>query len=46
MSVANQLLRDILRIVNHLNTQEYVVLALCAIVIGSICLRGFGSRAY
>ena len=37
--------RDVLRHVDRMDTHEYLLLLLCAIVIGFFCMRGFGSRS-
>jgi hypothetical protein len=37
--------RDILRYVDRMDTHEYLLLLLGAIVIGFFCMRGFGSRS-
>jgi len=38
------LLRDVLRYVEHMNAQEWVVFATVGIIIGVLCMRGLGSR--
>jgi hypothetical protein len=39
------LLRDVLRHVEQMNAQEWVVFAAVGIIIGVLCMRGFGSRS-
>ena len=40
-----KLLRDALRWVEHMDAQEWVVFAAVAIIVGVLCMRGFGSRS-
>ncbi len=40
-----RLLRDVLRYVEHMNAQEWVVFAVVGVIIGVLCMRGFGTRS-
>jgi hypothetical protein len=37
--------RDVMRTINSFGTQEWVLLLLGVIIVGLVCLRGFGSRS-
>lgn len=39
------LLRDALRYVEHMDAQEWIVFAAVGVIIGVVCMRGFGSRS-
>ena len=36
---------DIMRYVNRLDTQDWTLVLLGVIIVGFLCLRGFGSRS-
>jgi hypothetical protein len=40
-----QVYRDAMRFVDRLDTQEWLIVGIVAIVVGVLCLRGFGSRS-
>jgi hypothetical protein len=40
-----KLLRDVLRWVEHMDAQEWIIFASVAIILGVLCMRGFGSRS-
>lgn len=37
--------REVMRVVNSMGTQEWVLVLVGVIVVGFFCLRGFGSRS-
>lgn len=39
------LLRDVLRYVENMNAQEWIVFAAVGIIIGVLCMRGLGTRS-
>jgi hypothetical protein len=41
----DHLYRDVMRYVNRLDTHEWTLVLLGVILIGFLCLRGFGSRS-
>ena len=41
----NGLWNDIMRTVNGLNSQEWGLILAAMIIVGFLCLRGFGSRS-
>lgn len=41
----SHLYRDLLRLVERMGPQEWVVVMAVLIVVGLFCLRGFGSRS-
>ncbi len=41
----SQLYREFLKIFDHLDTQQWLVVLVIAVVVGMICLRGMGSRS-
>ena len=38
-------LREIVRFLEQLDTQEWVLILLGLVVVGFLCMRGFGSRS-
>lgn len=38
--------RDVVRFIEHMSMEEYVLLVVVGIIIGALCLRGFGSRTH
>ena len=40
-----KLIRDALRWVENMDAQEWIVFAAVAIIVGVLCMRGFGSRS-
>ena len=41
----NQFLRDAWRFIDHMTPQHWFYVLVVAIVLGFVCLRGFGSRS-
>jgi hypothetical protein len=41
----NQLFREITRLVDHMGMREWFWVMAAMIVVGLVCLRGFGSRS-
>ncbi len=41
----SQFCREFLRIFDRLDTQQWLVVLVIAVVVGVICLRGMGSRS-
>jgi hypothetical protein len=41
----NQVFRQLSQFINGLGTQEWVFLLMGVVVVGFVCLRGFGSRS-
>ena len=41
----NQFYREFLRLFDRLDTQQWLVVLVAAVVVGMACLRGFGSRS-
>ncbi len=41
----SQLYREFLRLFDRLDTQQWLVVLVIAVVVGLICLRGVGSRS-
>ncbi len=41
----SQLYREFLRLFDRLDTQQWLVVLVIAVVVGMICLRGMGSRS-
>ncbi len=41
----SQLYREFLRLFDRLDTQQWLVVLVIAVVVGMICLRGVGSRS-
>ena len=41
----SDLLRDVLRYVEHMNAQEWIVFAAVGAIVGILCMRGFGIRS-
>ncbi len=41
----SQFYREFLRIFDRLDTQQWLVVLVIAVVVGVICLRGMGSRS-
>ena len=37
--------RDVLRFLEQLDTQEWVLVLMGLVVVGFLCMRGFGSRS-
>jgi hypothetical protein len=37
---------ECMRFVEHLSAQDYLLLVLAGIVLGILCMRGFGSRSH
>ena len=40
-----ELYREALRLVNHMSTQQWLLVAVIGLVIGLFCMRGLGSRS-
>ena len=40
-----QLYRDAMRFVDQLDTQQWLIVGIVAVVVGVLCMRGFGSRS-
>jgi len=40
-----QLYREFLRLFDRLDTQQWLVVLVIAVIVGMICLRGMGSRS-
>jgi hypothetical protein len=38
-------LREVIRFLEQLNTQEWVLVLLGLVIVGFLCMRGFGSRS-
>jgi hypothetical protein len=41
----NSLLREAMRWVNQLDRQEWLFVLIGVVIVGLVCLRGFGSRS-
>ena len=41
----NQLFREVMRFIEHLDAQQWLLLLLGVVLIGLFCMRGFGSRS-
>lgn len=40
-----QFYREVVRFVEHMDTQQWVLTLLGVVVVGLVCMRGFGSRS-
>ncbi|MGW8257103.1 MAG: hypothetical protein ACWGMZ_06435 [Thermoguttaceae bacterium] len=45
MSKINYFIREVLHYASQLDPQEWVIVLCVLIIIGALCLRGFGSRS-
>ena len=41
----SQLFREVMRFIEHLDAQQWLLLLLGVVLIGLFCMRGFGSRS-
>jgi hypothetical protein len=41
----SHVLREIIRYTEHMRAQEWLMVLAAAILIGALCLRGYGSRS-
>lgn len=37
--------RDVMRFIEHMDRQEWVLALIAVVVVGLVCMRGFGSRS-
>ena len=40
-----ELYRETMRLINHMSTQQWLLVATIGLVVGLLCMRGFGSRS-
>jgi len=40
-----ELYRETMRLINHMSTQQWLLVATIALVIGLFCMKGLGSRS-
>ena len=40
-----QFYREVMQFVEHMDTQEWVLALMAVVVVGLVCMRGFGSRS-
>lgn len=40
-----QIYREVVRFIEHMDAQEWVLALLGVVVVGLVCMRGFGSRS-
>jgi hypothetical protein len=45
MGTINYFIREILHLANRLDPQQWLLVLVVLIIIGLVCLRGFGSRS-
>jgi hypothetical protein len=41
----NQFIRDVVRFIEQMDTQDWLLALLAVVVVGLFCMRGFGSRS-
>ena len=37
--------REVMRFIEHMDTQEWLLVLFAAVIAGLLCMRGFGSRS-
>lgn len=40
-----QFYREVMRFIQHMDTQEWVLALIGVVIVGLFCMRGFGSRS-
>ncbi|MFH1921214.1 MAG: hypothetical protein ABIP48_15205 [Planctomycetota bacterium] len=40
-----QFYREVMRFINHMDMQDWAVALVGVVIVGFVCLRGFGSRS-
>ena len=41
----SQYYREVMRFINHMDTQDWAAALVAVVIVGLICMRGFGSRS-